>query len=136
MHVFEAYGGAVSPDTMTRAVTIAGYFGVCWLATVFPPRPVPEVVQRGQRLLDHLHCCARQVGLHTLSCRKADIEALAPNFGWSKVEMVQAITWVCGQGLARVVPRTENGRRVIKFELIANPGGFLPGNQGYPPGLI
>ncbi|MEX3973543.1 DUF3987 domain-containing protein [Paraburkholderia caribensis] len=135
-HVFEGYEGAVSPDTMARAVMIAEYFGTCWLATVFPPKPVPAVAQRGRRLLDHLHGCARQAGLHTLSGPKADVEALAPNFGWTKAEMVEAITWICGQGFAQIVPRRENGRRVIKFELVLNPAGFLPGHQGYPPRLI
>lgn len=136
MHVFEGYHGAVSPETMARAVTIAEHFGVCWLATVFPPKPVPEVVRRGQRLLDYLHGFARQARLHTFSCRKADIEALAPNFGWKKAEMIGAITWICGQGFAQVVPRIEGGRRVIKLELITIPGGFPPGHHCYPPRLI
>ncbi|WP_260858563.1 YfjI family protein [Paraburkholderia sp. BCC1885] len=136
MHVFENYEGSVSPDTMIRAVTIAEYFGACWLATVFPPKPVPEVVQRGLRLLDSLCGSARQAGLHTLSCLKADVEAGAQNFGWSKAEMVEAITWICGQGFAQVGPRRENGHRVIKFELIVNPWAFTSGSHGYPPRLV
>ena len=130
MHVFEGYEGAVSPDTMSRAVTIAEYLGACWLSTVFPPKPVPNAVLRGQRLLDYLHHCARQIGMQGLSCRKSDIETLAPNFGWTKAEMSEAITLICGQGFAQVLPRIEDGRRVIKLELIVNPGGFLPGHQG------
>ncbi|MFM0645281.1 DUF3987 domain-containing protein [Paraburkholderia bryophila] len=133
MHVFENYEGSVSADTMMRAVTIAEFFASCWLATVFPPKPVPAVVQRAQHFLNYLHGCARQAGLQALSCRKADIEALAPNFGWSKAELVEVITWICGQGFAQVVPRIENGRRVVKFELTTNLGGVFPGHQGYPP---
>jgi hypothetical protein len=137
MHVFERYEGAVSDETMARAATIAECFGGHWLASVFRPKPVPDVVQRAQRLLDYLHGCARQVGLHTPSCRRSDIETLAPNFGWTKAGMSEAISLICGQGFAQVVPRIEDGRRVIKLELIANPEGFLPGHQGYlPPRLI
>jgi hypothetical protein len=132
MHGFEGYEGAVSPDTMARAVMIAEFFGERWLAAVFPPKPVLEVVQRGLRLRDYLYMHACQARVHP-SCREADIKALAPNFGWSKAEMVEAITWVCGQGLAQVVPRIENGRRVVKFELLVSPPGFLPGHPGYPP---
>ncbi|WP_260858803.1 YfjI family protein [Paraburkholderia sp. BCC1885] len=136
MHVFERYDGAVSPDTMARAVTIAEFFGACWLATVFPPKPVPEVAQRGLRLLDSLCGSARQAGLHTLSCLKADVEVGAPNFGWTKAEIVEAITWICGQGFAQVATRRENGHRVIKFELIVNPWAFTSGSHGYPPRLV
>ncbi|MGF6611710.1 hypothetical protein OKW45_006632 [Paraburkholderia sp. WSM4175] len=136
MHVFEGYDGPVSVDTVTRAVTIAEFFGERWLATVFPPKPVPPHVLRGQRLLNYLYARALQAGLHAPSCRKADIEALAPNFGWAKAEMVEAITWICEQGFAQVVPRIENGRRVIKFELLPNSPGFMPSHQGYPPRLI
>lgn len=132
MHVFEGYEGAVSPGTMARAVTIAEYFGERWLATVFPPKPVPEVVQRGMRLLDYLYLHAHQAGPRALSCREADIKALAPNFGWRKAEMIDAITSICGQGLAQVVPRTENGRRVLKFELPVSHPGFISGHSSYP----
>jgi len=136
MHAFEGYEGAVTPETMARAVTIAEYFGERWLAAVFPPKPVPPHVLRGQCLLNYLYGKALQAGLHAPSCRDADIKALAPNFGWSKAEMVETITCICGQGFAQVVPRIENGRRVLKFELIVPPPGFMPGNQGYPPRLI
>ncbi|MDR5855505.1 DUF3987 domain-containing protein [Caballeronia sp. LZ062] len=135
MHVFEHYEGPVSADTMSRAAMIAEYFGACWLATVFRPKPLPEADQRGGHLLEYLCSCARQVGQQMLSCRKADIEALAPNFGWSKANIGEAITWMCGHGFAHVVPRIENGRRIIKLELIVNHGEFLPGHQGYAPRL-
>ncbi|RDU98294.1 DUF3987 domain-containing protein [Trinickia dinghuensis] len=133
MHVFEGYKGAVSPDTMARAVTIAEFFGERWLAAVFPPKPVPEAEQRGLRLLDYLYSHACHAGMHAPSCRESDIKALAPNFGWSKAEMAKAITRVCGRGFAQVVPRIENGRRVLKFELLVSPSGFMSGHPGYPP---
>ncbi|HDR9192141.1 TPA: DUF3987 domain-containing protein [Burkholderia vietnamiensis] len=133
MHAFEGYDGAVSPDTMARAAMIAEFFGERWLAVVFPPKPVPEAEQRGQRLFDSLYAHACQAGLHAPSARESDIKALAPNFGWSKAEMTEAMTWVCGRGLAQVVPRTENGRRVLKFELLVSPSGFMPAQTGYSP---
>ncbi|MBR8034491.1 DUF3987 domain-containing protein [Burkholderia vietnamiensis] len=133
MHAFDGYDGAVSPDTMARAAMIAEFFGERWLAVVFPPKPVPEAQQRGQRLFDSLYAHACQAGLHAPSARESDIKALAPNFGWSKAEMTEAMTWVCGRGLAQVVPRTENGRRVIKFELLVSPSGFMPAQTGYSP---
>lgn len=133
MHVFEGYEGVVSSNTMARAVTIAEFFGERWLAAVFPPKQVPESEQRGQRLFDSLYAHACQAGLHAPSAREAEIKALAPNFGWSKAEMTEAMTWVCGRGLAQVVPRTENGRRVIKFELLVSPSGFMPAQTGYSP---
>lgn len=133
MHVFEGYGGAVSPDTMARAATIAEHFGERWLAAVFPPKAVPEAEQRGQCLLDCLFAHACQAGPHAPSARESDIKALAPNFGWSKAEMVEAITWICGRGFAQVVPRIENGRRVLKFELLVSPSGFMPGHQAHRP---
>ncbi|WP_429359828.1 DUF3987 domain-containing protein [Paraburkholderia sp. GAS32] len=120
MHVFERCEGPISVDTMTRATTIAECFSAHWLSTVFPPKATPDGVQRGQRLLDALHNLARQSGRWTPSWREADIVTLAPNFGWSKVEMKAAITAICGAGFAQVVPRIENGRRVIKLELIPN----------------
>jgi hypothetical protein len=43
------------------------------------------------------------------------------------------VTWICGQGFAQVAPRIENGRRVIKFELVTNLGGCFSGHQGYLP---
>ncbi|QMI43985.1 DUF3987 domain-containing protein [Burkholderia sp. MBR-1] len=130
MHVFERYPGPVLPDTMTRAVTIAEYFGASWLATVFPPKAPPEEVLRGQRLLDVLCNQARQSGMQSLSWREADIVALAPNFGWSRAQMKSAITSICGAGFAQVVPRIEHGRRVIKLELIMPQAGYLPGGYG------
>ncbi|CAJ5415194.1 Uncharacterised protein [Burkholderia pseudomallei] len=133
MHVFEGYEGVVSSDTMARAVTIAEFFGERWLAAVFPPKAVPEAEQRGQCLLDCLFAHACQAGPHAPSARESDIKALAPNFGWSKAEMVEAITWICGRGFAQVVPRIENGRRVLKFELLVSPSGFMPGHQAYRP---
>jgi hypothetical protein len=129
MHAFEGYDGAVSPDTMARAAMIAEFFGERWLAVVFPPKPVPEAEQRGQRLFDSLYAHACQAGLHAPSARESDIKALAPNFGWSKAEMVEAMTWVCGRGFAQIVPRAENGRRVVKFELLVSPSGFTPTHQ-------
>ncbi|WP_233827724.1 DUF3987 domain-containing protein [Paraburkholderia sp. ZP32-5] len=119
MHVFERYEGAVSGDTMIRAATIAECFGAHWLALVFPTPSIPDAVQRGRRLLDWLRCFFHRTG--TASWRESDVSALAPNFGWSKTEMKAAITSICGQGLAQVMPRIENGRRVIKLELILNP---------------
>lgn len=132
MHVFEGYEGAVSPDTMARAVMMAEFFGERWLAVVFPPKLAPEPEQRGQRLLDCLYAHAYQAGLLAPSARESDIKALAPNFGWSKAEMVEAMTWICGRGFAQVVPRTENGRRVLKFELLVSPSGFMPAHQSHP----
>jgi hypothetical protein len=120
MHVFERYDGPVSADTMARAVMIAEYFGACWLATVFPSKPLPAGVQRGQHLLDKLCTWVLQSRVSPLSWREADIVALAPNFGWSKAEMREAMTWMCCAGFAQVLPRNEGGRRVIKFELNPN----------------
>lgn len=124
MHAYERYEGAVSVDTMTRAITIAECFAAHWLAMVFPPKPLSGAMQRGQRLLNYLYDCARRAGGHFPSCRKSDLEALAPNFGWTKGEMAEAITTICAHGWAQVGPRIEHGRRVVKFELIKNPTGF------------
>jgi len=126
MHVFEGYEGPVSADTMGRAVTIAEFFGAQWLATVFPPKPIPDDIQRAQRLLDYLHERARRLWLPQTSWRKADIEVLAPNFGWSKAQMSEAITLICGWRFAEIVTRIENGRRVIKLELNPSPFGNRP----------
>lgn len=136
MHAYERYEGAVSADTMTRAITIVECFAAHWLVMVFPPQPLPESMQRGQRLLDYLYDCARRAGGHWPSCRKSDLEALAPNFGWTKGEMVEAITVICAHGFAQVVPRIENGRRVVKFELISNPLVFQQAQWGSSPRLI
>ncbi|WP_405124613.1 DUF3987 domain-containing protein [Ralstonia pseudosolanacearum] len=135
MHAYERYEGAVSADTMTRAITIAECFAAHWLAMVFPPKPLPAAMQRGQRLLDYLYDCARRAGGHFPSCRKSDLEVLAPNFGWTKAEMTEAITAICERGVAQVVPRIENGRRVVKFELINNPVGLQQFHCG-PPQLL
>jgi hypothetical protein len=137
MHVFERCEGALSVDTMRRATTIAECFAAHWLSAVFPPKPVPDAVQRGQHLLDALHKAARQSGMGAPSWREADIVALAPNWGWSKAEMKAAITAICGAGFAQVVPRIENGRRVIKLELIPNSvQPFQPTNYAHPPKLV
>ncbi|WP_158898894.1 DUF3987 domain-containing protein [Burkholderia sp. L27(2015)] len=132
MHVFEGYEGGVSADTMVRAVTIAECFGAHWLASVFPPKPIPEAVQRAQHLLDSLRAWARQAGVQFPSWKKSDIEVWAPNFGWTRAEMNEAIMWICEQGFAQVVPRTEKGRRVVKLELIA-PNIFPLVGLGYKP---
>jgi len=136
MHVFERYSGAVSADTMSRAATIAECFAAHWLETMFPPKPVPDGVQRGQCLLDALYNLARQSGMRMPGWREADIVASAPNFGWTKAEMKAAITAICGAGFAQVVPRIENGRRVIKLELIlSSTQAFQPTNSAHPPKL-
>ncbi|PXW26449.1 DUF3987 domain-containing protein [Paraburkholderia caballeronis] len=134
MHVYEGYEGAVTADTMARAVTIAKYFGACWLSTVFPPKPVPDAVLRGQYLLDYLHRQAIQFGMQFPSWRESDIVALAPNFGWNKAQIREAIRLICGRGLARVMPRTENGRRIIKLELISARSSYFSG--GDPASLV
>ncbi|WP_242610552.1 DUF3987 domain-containing protein [Burkholderia vietnamiensis] len=130
MHVFERYEGSVSAAVMKRAVTIAECFGAHWLATVFPPKPIPEAVQRAQRLLDYLYDRPRW---QPASWRKAEIEVRAPNFGWTKAEMNEAIASICGQGWAEVVPRIENGRRVIKLELNPYPFTFPADRRGEIP---
>jgi hypothetical protein len=132
MHVWEGYEGGVSVDTMTRAATIAKCFGAHWLATVFPPKLIPEAMQRAQHLLDSLHAWARQAGVQFPSWKKSDIDVLAPNFGWTRAEMNEAIMWICERGFAQVVPRTEKGRRVVKLELIA-PNIFPLVGMGYKP---
>lgn len=133
MHVFERYDGALSVDTMTRAATIAECFAAHWLASVFPPKPVSEVMHRGQRLLDALYDWARNMP-HP-SWRKSDVVALAPNFGWSEAEMKKAITTICGNGLAQVMTRIEGGRRVIVLELARTRATlFQPTGQPWLPG--
>lgn len=133
MHVFERYEGAISDDTMARAATIAECFGVHWLATTFPPQPVPDAVRRAQRLLDYLCGLARQAGISAPSWRHSDIVVLAPNFGWTKAEMNEAIRLICGVGLAEIVSRTEGGRRVVKLELMANPLALQPVRPAWLP---
>ena len=119
LHVYEGYAHSISSETMQRAAQIARCFGAHWLASVSQPKQTPDEVVRGQRLLDTLHGLARQSGSLMPSWREADILVLAPNFGWSRAEMKSAITSICGHGLAQIVPRIENGRRVIKLELMA-----------------
>lgn len=133
LHVYEGYTQAISSQTMQCAGKIAQCFGAHWLSCVCSPKQLPDAMVRGQRLLDALYVLARQAGLQILSWREADILVLAPNFGWSKAEMKSAITAICGQGLARVVPRIESGRRVIKLELIA--GSFAHSPTPYMPVL-
>jgi len=125
MHVFEGYKDAVLADTMDRAVTIAEFFGAQWLATVFPPKPVPDDIQRAQRLLDYLHELARSPWIPQTSWRKADIVGKAPNFKWTPAQMHDAIRLICGWGFAEIVTRVENGRRVVKLELRP----YLAGNR-------
>jgi len=134
MHVFERFEGSISVDTMTRATTVAECFAAHWLATVFPPKPMSDAVQRGQCLLDALHNWARHMWFPCW--RESDLVVRAPNFGWSKPEMRAAITLICGQGFARVVTRIENGRRVIMLELNQNPVAFQPVNSTYPQKLV
>lgn len=122
MHAFERYEGAVSANTMARAITIAECFASHWLAMVFPPKPMPDAEQRGLRLLQYLLGLADRYGVWVH--RKSDLEALAPNFGWTKAEMSAAIVLICGHGLARVVPRNENGNRVVNVELANNAAAF------------
>ncbi len=126
MHAFEGYEGAVSADTMMRAATITEYFAASWLSTVHPPKPVPDSVLRGQRLLDYLVGRMNTSGKRESSWRKADIEVLAPNFGWPKAQMIEAITAICAHGFARVEPRIEKGRRVIMLELTIQAGAPDP----------
>lgn len=124
LHVYEGYTQAISLDTMQRAGKIAQCFGAHWMACMCSRKQMSDAIVRGQRLLDAMHGWARQSGVQMLSMREADILVLAPNFGWSKAEMKSAITTICGHGLAQVVPRIENGRRVIKLELTV--GNFTP----------
>ncbi len=118
MHVFEGYEGLVSVETARRALTIAEYFGAQWLATVFPPKPLPEAMLRAQRLLDFLYERRYQNYRQSGSWRKAELQKMAPNFGWTPAQMNEAIRWICGQKLAQVVTRIENGRSVDMLELI------------------
>lgn len=132
MHTYEGYKDAVSADTMARAVTIAECFATHWLATVFPPKPLAESMRLGQRLLYELCALARSTGER--SWREADVVSQAPNFGWSKAQMKEAIKSICGAGFAEVVVRTEKGRRVIKLGLLVSPGQSQPPGQTYLSG--
>ncbi|WP_043301506.1 DUF3987 domain-containing protein [Burkholderia paludis] len=124
MHVFERYEGAVSDDTMARAATIAECFGGHWLATTFPPQQMSDAEQRAQRFLAWLYNLRDKNGKPILVHRKSDLEVQAPNFGWTKAEMAEVTKIICGHGLAQVVQRTENGRRVINVELMEHPAAF------------
>ncbi|KWA13942.1 DUF3987 domain-containing protein [Burkholderia territorii] len=130
MHVFERYEGDVSDDTMARAATIAECFGGHWLATTFPPQPMSDAQRRAMHFLGWLYSRRDRNGERILVHRKSDLEVEAPNFGWTKAEMAEVIKIICGYGLARVVRRTENGRRVINFELIEPPVAFQQTSWG------
>jgi hypothetical protein len=136
MHVFEGYGGGVSADTVTRSVAIAEYFELSWLCSVFPPKRPTDAMLNGERLLGQLHVRAREERMWFPSWRKSDLVAEAPNFGWTEREMKAAITFICGHGFAQIVSRAENGRRVIKLELVQNSCPPWPINQNWLPASI
>ncbi|WP_175848340.1 DUF3987 domain-containing protein [Burkholderia arboris] len=136
MHVFEGYEGAVSADTMARAMTIAECFASHWLAMVFPPKSMSEAEQRGLRFLEWLYRQRDKNGEQILVHRKSDLDTLAPNFGWTRAQMTEAITLICGCGLAQIVTRIENGRRVINVELIKDPVAFQRPHWVAPPRLL
>ncbi len=110
MHLVENYSGAVSADTMARAVTIGEFATVCWFEVVFPITPPPQEITDAYRLEHHLQC--NYGGL-----AKTDLLDTAVNFDWSKNRMERAIQALCGSGRALSIPRIKRGRRCVMIEL-------------------
>lgn len=110
MHVFENYAGAVSAETMARAVTIGEFATVCWLQEVFPYVPPPQEVLDSYPLERFLQSCGGQMG-------RTDLRDFAPNFGWDEDRMTDAIIALCGSGRALSIPRIVRGRRRVMIEL-------------------
>jgi len=110
MHLFENYLGAVSADTMGRAVTIGEFATVCWFEMVFPITLPPQEVTDAYRLEHHLQS-------NYGSLTKTDLLDTAVNFDWTKPRMERAIQALCGSGRALSIPRIKRGRRCVMIEL-------------------
>ncbi|AGH85395.1 DUF3987 domain-containing protein [Ralstonia pseudosolanacearum] len=115
MHVYEGYDGAMSADTMVRAMTIAECFAAHWLATVFPPKPAPQHQQDAHALLPNVIGELRRRGVGGI--RETDIVTLAKNLGWTPQRTKAALGVLYAVGQFQLVPRTINGRRVEMVEL-------------------
>lgn len=118
MHVYEEYSGPVTADTMTRACVIANFILHCWLEAVFPPQ-LPSPVPQAKLDADTLENELRNQGVHSM--RQSDLVATAPNLGWTKTRMKEAIRVLCGSRRATINFRTINGRRNILLELPFSP---------------
>lgn len=110
MHVFENYAGAVSAETMTRAVTIGEFAAVCWIEEVFPYVPPPQMILDSYQLERFLQSCGGRMA-------RTDLHAFAPNFGWEEKRMAEAILALCGSGRALSGPRIDRGRSRVTIEL-------------------
>lgn len=110
MHTLENYTGAVSADTMARAVTIGEFAAVCWFEVVFPVTLPPQEIMDADRLEYHLQS-------NYGSVPRTDLLDSAVNFDWSKKRMELAIQALCGSGRALSIPRIKRGRRIVMIEL-------------------
>lgn len=110
MHTFENYPGAVSADTMARAVTIGEFAAACWLEMVFPFTLPPQEIMDAHQLELHLQ-------RHQGRMSRTDLRDIAPNFNWSEKRMESAVLALCGNGRALSIPRIERGRRRVMIEL-------------------
>lgn len=128
--LYEGNGRVITREMMSAATVVAEYLLGQWLEVVFPPQPMSAAEQRAQRFLEWLYSLRDKNGKPILVHRKSDLEVQSPNFGWTKAEMAEAIKLICGHGLAQVIQRTESGRRVINFELIAHPAAFQQTSWG------
>lgn len=120
MHAFQGFNGGIALETIERALPIAEFLADHWRAIVFPPPPVQQALIDA----DILEMRMRRSGTPML---QSDMLAMAPNLGWSKAQMSEAIRFLCGGGRAQVVPRISKGRRYIVVELLG-PRPFLPGS--------
>ncbi|KVM78008.1 hypothetical protein WJ61_06195 [Burkholderia ubonensis] len=128
--LYEGNGRIITREMMSAATIVAEYLLGQWMDIVFPPQPMSDAEQRALHFLGWLYSRRDRNGERILVHRKSDLEVEAPNFGWTKAELAEAIKLICGHGLARVIPRTENGRRVINFELIERPAAFQQTSWG------
>lgn len=128
--LYEGNGRVITREMMSAATVVAEYLLGQWMDIVFPPQQMSDAEQRAQRLLEWLYSLRDKNGARIVVHRKSYLEVEAPNFGWTKAEMAEAIKLICGHGLAQVIQRIENGRRVINFELIEYPAAFQQATWG------
>ncbi|WP_441459729.1 DUF3987 domain-containing protein [Burkholderia thailandensis] len=128
--LYEGNGRVITREMMSAATVVAEYLLGQWMDIVFPPKLMSDAEQRAQRFLEWLYDLRDKNGKPILVHRKSDLEVQAPNFGWTRAEMAEVIKIICGHGLAQVIQRTENGRRVINVELMAHPAAFRQTSWG------
>ncbi|VBQ11434.1 DUF3987 domain-containing protein [Burkholderia pseudomallei] len=100
-HAFEQMSGRISSETVERAALIVRWHTEHYKRRFMPAPTVPREYEEADHLAEWL--CGFVYRTGTLSVRRSDLRAHAPEMGLSKPAVERALTVLCSSNYARIV---------------------------------